>query len=283
MKKTNKIISLMLSAQMAATSVFAGPDFLQKQPNPKGGVTAPLDNKDKKSIDAKTIAKKPVLFPLKAWWRVTKPRSLGTGIFDLSLSVGYGVYEAYKWRGKNPILEELAKNYGSIGGILTRTLLSEDRTPTLCADMYYCLKRMGDTKVLPSSDTFSEYTKIAEKYSSLTDKFEIMEEFLSHFELINKYLIGTTERLAGLPNMPVYAYNREYCTFAFDKSFEIGGKDLKTIVGKIYRRCSLLIDPTKNLDNQERATEVQQKLNAWKETMYAILNKNNLQNFRHVI
>ena len=60
MKITNKIISLMLSVQVAATSVFAVPASLQKRPNPVSGVTVPLDSKDKKSIDAKTIAKKTV-------------------------------------------------------------------------------------------------------------------------------------------------------------------------------------------------------------------------------
>ena len=126
-----------------------------------------------------------------------------------------------------------------------------------------------------SSETTSEYKNIAEKYSSLTDEFEIMDEFLSHFELINKYLIDITGKLAGLPDTPVYVYNKEYCIFAFDKSFEIDGQDLKKIVQKFYRQCSRIVHPDKHQSNgqAEKAKETSQKLNAWKETMDTILEK----------
>lgn len=275
MKRTNKIISLMLSVQMAATSVFAGPVFLQKQPNPIGGVTAPLDNKDKKNIGAKTIAKKTVLFPLKALWWTAKPQliMLGTGIFDLSLLGGYGGYKAYKWCEENPILAELAMNYDPFDGTLIRTPLSEEKAKTLCADMYCCLKRMGANQVLTSSESFSEYDNIAKKYSSLTDKFEIMEEFLSHFELINNYLNDITERLMNLSDTPVYVYNKEYCIFAFDKSFKIGDQTIEQIIKKFYKQCSVIVHPDmpKNAGKKEQATETFQKLNDWKETIYTIL------------
>lgn len=272
MKRTNKIISLMLSVQMAATSVFAGPVFLQKQPNPIGGVTAPLDNKDKKSIDAKTIAKKTVLFPLKALWWVTKPQliMLGTAIFDLSLLTGYGIY---KLNTDYTVVLDFFRRCADLEKGFDVKPLSYNETAEFYADMYYCAEKLGIATKLGTPEPDRQLRTIAKKYAKLSDKFEIMDKFLSH------YYIPTTQIVLSLKsqenfckNLPdVFAISNRFFIFAFDKSFEIGGKDLKTIVEKFYRRCSLLIDPTKNLDNQERATEMQQKLNAWKETMYAIL------------
>ena len=272
MKITNKIISLMLSVQVAATSVFAVPDSLQKRPNPASGVTEPLDSKDKKNIDAKTMVKKTVLFSLKALWWATKPQliMLGTGIFDLSLLAGYGGYKAYKWYDKYSAFVDFAKSFDFSGDQPGCIPLPEEKAKTLCADMYYCLKNMDAKKALMPSEPSSEYNNIAEKYSSLTDKFEIMEEFLSHFESIDKYLNEITGNLADLLDIPVYVYNEKYCIFAFDKSFKIDDQTIDQIIKKFYRQSSLLVDPAKNLDNQERATGVQQKLNAWKKTMYAI-------------
>ena len=196
---------------------------------------------------------------------------LGTAIFDLSLLGGYGGYKAYKWCKKNPILAEFIAHYNFTDSTLIRTPLSEEKAKTLCADMYCCLKRMGANQVLTSSESFSEYDNIAKKYSSLTDKFEIMEEFLSHFELINKYLIEITENLTSLPEISVYVYNKKYCILAFDKSFKIDDQTIDQIIKKFYKQCSVLIASDKNPENQDRAAEVQPKLNAWKETMYKIL------------
>lgn len=237
MKKTNKIISLILSTQLVATSVFAGPVFSQKQPNLKAEATVPLDSKDKKNIDAKTIAKKTVLFPLKALWWVTKPQliMLGTGIFDLSLLVGYGGYKVYKWCDKHPVLVDFAKSFEFSGDQLRCIPLSDVQTNALCADMRCCLAKMQKPNESVLSETPSGYKNIAEKYSSLTDKFAIMEEFLSHFELINKYLIEITENLTSLPEIPVYVYNKKYCILAFDKSFKIDDQTIDQIIKKILQ------------------------------------------------
>ena len=299
MKRTNRIISLILSTQLVATSVFAGPVSLQKQPNPIGGVTAPLDSKDKKNIDAKTIAKKTVLFPLKALWWVTKPQliMLGTGIFDLSLLGGYSIYKVNKFMNENcPIVKETLRAISKFKKADGKfDVLSDTNTLRFCADMYCCAKKLDSSLDLKDSD-FSgskdvKFEDIKKAYDDCNTGYEAVREFLSHYVTFSPSVKSVlSERLPGLPGYFVLSLSG-YWIFAINGGFKINNKSVKDIVGTFDAACSdvinLIVQPQPvdagvqeivqpqpvDAGVQERATEVQQKLNAWKETMDILLEK----------
>lgn len=256
MKITNKIISLMLSVQVAVTSVFAGPVFSQRQPNLKAEATVPLGSKDKKNIDAKTMAKKIALFPPKALWWFIKQNlaSLGIGLLDIGILAS--IYVTKKVIKKT---------------IDYKRVPSEENCRVLCEDMCCCLKKLD--KPVKELSGLNISPEIEQAYEGLTKKFAIVEEFLSHYKISMYKYYGILEELvtAGAGNK--MCCNEDFEMYRGNKSFKHAGNGLKKIVEKFYRQCSLSIAADKNPKHQGRATEVQQKLNAWKDTMYAILEK----------
>lgn len=252
MKITNKIISLMLSVQVAATSVFAVPDSLQKRPNPaSGGVTEPLDSKDEKNIDAKTIVKKIALFPPKALWWFVKNNLIMVGMSILDgIIIG-------------PI--KITIDY--------KRVPSEQNCRVLCEDMCCCLKKLG--KSLEELSGLNISSEIEQEYQRLTDNFEIVEKFLSHYKISMYECYGILEQ-----PVPTGAGNKMYYKEKFEmhrdnKSFKHAGNGLRTIVGKFYHQCSLIVYPDKHrFDGREKdAKETFQKLAEWKKTMDIILAK----------
>jgi len=148
---------------------------------------------------------------------------------------------------------------------------SEENCRVLCEDMCCCLQKLG--KSLDELSDLDISSEIEQEYQYLADKFEIVDKFLSHYKISMYECYGILERPVPTGAGNKMYYKEEFEMHRGNKSFVHAGNGLKKIVEEFYKECSLLIDPNKDLNNQGRANQVQQKLNAWKKTMYEILNK----------
>ncbi len=280
MKRTKRIISLIMSAQVVAMTGFASFAFSSQRLKSmnRGRVISSNQRQKQSALGSQNK---------------TKLLRVGLTILTAGLPLSLTLYKMYDCDLIGIIklfrYDVIISYFDLISGKERNTL---EEFNQIYADMCYCHNRLcsEDQMELPAD---GRYPNIEKKYHNLQDPLDIVQEFLSHFETLQQYAkrfkkldskstrkfsdeIENMNRIVeGLKSGSYkgFVYNRNCCIYAFDKSFEIGDQDLKTIIDKFYNKCSLIVHPDKHkFDGQEeKAKEIFQKLDEWKDTMDKIL------------